>query len=179
MSTRTQNTHATKTNGPRRKMSLRSTRIDLPPDVRMGMIGLLNERLADATDYALSIKQAHWNVKGPEFIAMHEMLDEMFAQAVEYADLMAERAVTLGGQARGTLQSAAEGTTLSPFPLEATSVTDLLGALAVNAGKLGKSIRAAADQATQEEDLGTADLFTEISRGLDKQLWYLEAHLSN
>ena len=176
MSTKTHNAHGSKTH---RKLGLRSTRIDLAPDVRMGMIELCNERLADTTDYVLSIKQAHWNVKGPEFIAMHEMLDEMFAQAVEYADLMAERAVALGGQARGTLQSAAEGTTLSPFPTEATSVTDLLTALAVNAGKLGKLIRAAADQATQEEDLGTADLFTEISRGLDKQLWYLEAHLTS
>jgi len=178
MSAKTQNSHATKTNGPRRKMSLRATRIDLPPDVRMAMIALLNERLAESTDYVLSIKQAHWNVKGREFIALHEMLDEMFAEAVEYADLIAERAVILGGQARGTLQSAAEGTTLSPFPLEATSVSDLLTALAVSAGKLANLVRAAADQAAKEDDLGTADLFTEVSRGLDKQLWYLEAHLS-
>ena len=177
MSTKTHNAHTTRTNGPRRK-DMRSTRIDLPPDVRMGMIGLLNARLADATDYVLSIKQAHWNVKGREFIALHEMLDEMFAQAVEYADLMAERAVALGGQARGTLQAAADGTTLAAFPQESNSITDLLTALAVNCAKFVKEVRAAAEQATKEEDLGTADLFTEVSRGLDKQLWYFEAHLA-
>jgi starvation-inducible DNA-binding protein len=177
MSTKTQSATKT-TNGPRRKAGLRATRIDLPPDVRMAMVALLNARLADATDYALSIKQAHWNVRGLEFISLHKMLDEMFSETVAYADLMAERAVILGGQARGTLQSAAEGTTLAPFPTEASSVLELVHALAVNLGKLAKSIRAAADQATNEDDLGTADLFTEVSRGLDKQLWYLEAHLA-
>lgn len=177
MSTKLQSATKT-TNGPRGKVGLRATRVDLPPDVRTGMITLLNARLADATDYALSIKQAHWNVRGLEFISLHKMLDEMFSETVEYADLMAERAVILGGQARGTLQSAAEGTTLSPFPTELSSVMDLLHALAVNLGKLATLVRAAANQATHEDDLGTADLFTEVSRGLDKQLWYLEAHLA-
>jgi len=177
MSTKTHNAPTTRTNGPRRK-DMHSTRIDLSPDVRMEMIELLNARLADATDYLLSIKQAHWNVKGREFIALHEMLDDMFSQAVEYADLMAERAVALGGQARGTLQAAALGTTLAAFPLESNSVTELLTALAVSCAKFVKAIRAAAEHATNEEDLGTADLFTEVSRGLDKQLWYFEAHLA-
>ena len=161
------------------KTALRTTRIDLPAEKREVLVTILNARLAETTDYALSLKQAHWNVKGRQFVAIHEMLDPMFDETVGWADMMAERAVILGGQAYGTLQSAAKATSLPAFPVEATSVADLLGALAASLGKLGAAVRRAIDEATGLGDADTADLFTEVSRGLDKQLWYFEAHLAD
>lgn len=161
------------------KETLHATRIDLPAAARGKLVALLNARLADTTDYALSLKQAHWNVKGRQFIALHEMLDGMFGDTVGWADLLAERAVMLGGQARGTLAAAAAGTALPAFPVEATSMDDLLGALAGSLGKLAASVRKGIDKAAGLGDADTADLLTEISRGLDKQLWYFEAHLAD
>ena len=154
------------------------TRIDIPADARSAVVEVLNARLADAIDYALGLKQAHWNIKGRQFVALHEMLDTLHAEATEFGDLMAERAVMLGGQARGTLEIAAGATTLTPYPVEARTMAELLGALADRLGILTRSVRAAIRTAETHEDAGTADLFTEVSRGLDKHLWYLEAHLA-
>lgn len=160
-------------------VKLHETRIDLRADARKELVTLLNERLADMLDYRLQVKQAHWNVKGREFVALHEMLDTFAEQADEYADLIAERAVMLGGQARGTLQVVVKETDLAEYPVEITAATDHLEALADRLSKLGASIRTAIDTSDGKEDRNTADLFTEVSRGLDKQLWYLEAHLSD
>jgi starvation-inducible DNA-binding protein len=140
-------------------------------------VSILNARLADLTDHALALKQAHWNVKGAEFVSLHEMFDEMVAQTLEYADLVAERAVMLGGQAMGTLQAAAAGSLLEAYPVDITSAPRHLEATADRLGVLGNAIRASIDEPDRQGDADTADLFTEVSRGLDKQLWYLEAHL--
>jgi starvation-inducible DNA-binding protein len=158
---------------------VRDTRVGIPSAARAKIVALLNARLADSIDYALSVKQAHWNIKGRQFIALHEMLDEFHSQAGDYADLIAERAVMLGGQARGTLQAAMEGTTLSAYPVEATSTPEHLSVLLERASKVGNAAREAIDVAVKEGDADTADLFTEVSRGLDKQIWYLEAHLAD
>jgi len=159
--------------------TLKPTRMDIPEAQRNRVVEMLNARLADLVDYSLSIKQAHWNVKGRQFVALHEMLDTMFGEATEYADLTAERAVMLGGIAKGTLSAAKAGTSLADFPQEETSMPALLSALADRLGKLASSIRSAIAFADEQGDASTADVMTEISRGLDKQLWYLEAHLAD
>lgn len=155
------------------------TRMDIPQNQRDRLVEMLNVRLADLLDYSLSIKQAHWNVKGRQFVALHEMLDTMFADAVEYADLAAERGVMLGGTAQGTLAAVKSATNLTEFPARETSMGGLLTALADRLGKVVSGVRTGIAFAEEHGDAATADVMTEIARGLDKQLWYLEAHLND
>lgn len=153
------------------------TRIDIPEDSRAHLIELLNARLADATDLGLAAKQAHWNVKGPSFYALHELFDKIAADVREYADEIAERAVQLGGLAAGTLQQAIKASVLSPYPGDLTDGLGHVDALALRVAALGQRTRLAIDRASELRDSVTADMFTEISAGLDKYLWMLEAHL--
>ena len=155
------------------------TRLQLPENVRTEAISLLNARLAETTDYAMQLKQAHWNVKGRQFVALHEMFDSMVGQVLGHADLMAERAVQLGGQAYGTLQATAAASKLPAYPLEAQAAVDHLTALAERLAILAANVRTAIDTSDRLGDKDTADLFTEVSRDLDKQMWYLEAHLAD
>jgi starvation-inducible DNA-binding protein len=156
-----------------------STRLQIPASARSEIAALLNARLADTVDYAMQLKQAHWNVKGRQFVALHEMFDEMTSQAQDYADLMAERAVMLGAQALGTLQAAVQSTRLPEYPLQARGALEHLTALSERLSILADSVRKAIDTCDELGDKDTADLFTEVSRGLDKQMWYLEAHLED
>jgi starvation-inducible DNA-binding protein len=153
-----------------------NTQNDLEEHVRLAAIELLTQQLADALDLALQAKQAHWNVKGPNFIALHELFDEAAKELFEHADDLAERAVVLGGAALGTARVAGAGSGLKEYPLEIRSgrehVTALSGALA----SFGASARAGIEAANTLGDADTADLFTEISRGVDKLLWKVEAH---
>ena len=152
------------------------TRNDLPPAMRAGAAALLNQRLADTLDLQLQAKQAHWNVKGPQFIALHELFDKVADAAAEAADLLAERAVALGARAEGTLQAVVARTTLRSYNLTLAGGADHVRALAAAVAATGRGARAAIDAADRLGDKGTADLFTEISRDLDKLLWLLEAH---
>lgn len=156
---------------------VRKTNVGLPEAARSQLVTLLNARLADTVDYALQLKQAHWNVKGLQFVALHEMFDAQHAEAMIFADSLAERLVQLGGQAYGTLQAASSATQLAAYPLEATEARDHLAALMKRLSTLANGVREAIDRSAELGDADTADLFTEVSRGLDKQLWYLEAHL--
>jgi starvation-inducible DNA-binding protein len=151
---------------------------DLSEDTRAKVVEELNARLADSIDLFNQTKQAHWNIKGPNFIALHELLDEVAEHLEEHSDTIAERAVILGGIAGGTSQQVAQNTSLPAFPpaLQAqTAVVDkLTDAMAVFAAK----VRAAIHITDQAGDADTADLFTEVSRSVDKDLWFLEAHLA-
>ena len=148
----------------------------LDDNVRHAMIALLNERLADSTDLQVAVKQAHWNVKGPGFIGFHELLDAVADRMREHSDLMAERAVILGGYARGTIQVAAEKTTLPPYPVELEDIpqhaTELRDRLMAFGGKIREAIEAAGEAGDED----TADLFTGISRTVDKDAWFVGAH---
>jgi starvation-inducible DNA-binding protein len=152
---------------------------DLAPTTRRSAIELLNGHLADVIDLHLQAKQAHWNIKGPNFTGLHELFDRIASQAGEYADEMAERAVALGGVARGTLQAVAGQSQLREYPLEVgdwrTHVRAMQDALAT----FGRGARRAIDEAAALNDADTADLFTEISRGIDKSLWMVEAHVQD
>lgn len=161
-------------------MSVRyKTKNDLSEDTREEIAGLLNENLADAIHMALQSKQAHWNVKGPSFIALHELFDKLYDEASDWVDLIAERAVALGGVADGTLKGISGKTRLPDYGLDLSSGADHLEALSGSLASFGQSIRKAIDTADEAGDADTADLFTEVSRGADKMLWFLESHLQS
>jgi starvation-inducible DNA-binding protein len=153
-----------------------STRNDLPEATRGEVIDLLDARLADATDLQTQLKQAHWNVKGPTFIALHELFDKINEAVEDYVDDLAERVVQLGGTAHGTARQVAKRSTLPEYPAVSTG-RDHVEAVATVLAAFGKLARAGIDQADELRDKDTADLFTEISRGVDKWLWFIEAHL--
>jgi len=153
------------------------THNDLSSNAKSISIGVLNARLADAIDLALLTKQAHWNIKGPQFIALHEMIDGFRTELDEHVDTMAERVVQLGGTALGTTQAVSAGSTLAPYPTNIYAADDHLVALIERYGKLASAARAAIDETDNAGDADTADLFTAFSRALDKSLWFLEAHL--
>ena len=154
-----------------------ATRNDLSANAKNVSIAVLNARLADAIDLALLTKQAHWNIKGPNFIALHEMIDGFRTEVDEHVDTMAERVVQLGGTALGTTQTVAKGTTLAPYPTDIYASNDHLNALIERYGKIANAVRAAIDETGDAGDADTADLLTAFSRALDKQLWFLEAHV--
>lgn len=153
------------------------TRIDLPADRREKLIALLNQHLADTFDLFGQCKQAHWNVKGPQFHQLHELFDDLAEAMEEYIDLIAERATALGGTVLGTVRMAAEASRLTEYPLDPGGSMEHVETLAVRFAALAASTRAAIDAAEDLGDMDSADLLTEVSRGLDKGLWFLEAHL--
>lgn len=153
------------------------TRIDLPTDQREKMVALLNQQLADTFDLFGQTKQAHWNVKGPQFHQLHELFDDLADQLRKYVDLIAERATALGGTALGTVRMAAEASRLPEYPIDPGGSMQHVEALAERFAALAATTRAAMKAAEAEDDATTLDLLTEVSRGLDKSLWFLEAHL--
>jgi starvation-inducible DNA-binding protein len=154
------------------------TRNDLPEKTKAVAIGILNACLADAIDLALLTKQAHWNLKGPNFIALHEMFDGFRSELDTHVDAMAERVVQLGGTALGTTQAVAKSTTLTPYPTDIYASIDHLRELLDRYAKVASSLRAAVDATGDAGDADTNDLLIAFSRALDKELWFLEAHLS-
>ena len=157
---------------------MHSTKNDLPQDTRVAIISLCNARLADAIDLQTQCKQAHWNVRGATFIALHELFDSINEQVEDFVDLIAERAAQLGGAVVGTARTAARRSTLAEYP-QARSGRDHVDAVSSALAAFGKSIRAANDESGRLGDATTADIFTEVSRGIDKWLWFVEAHLDN
>ena len=156
---------------------MHSTKNDLPEAKRIPIAQLLNQSLADLIDLQLQAKQAHWNVKGPNFISLHELFDSVAGDAGAFADSVAERIVALGGQAEGTIHAVGRHTALPAYPLEIVSGQDHVGTLSTSIAVVGKAVRVAIDRAIELDDADTADLFTEVSRGLDKKLWFVESHL--
>ncbi len=157
-------------------MELHNTKIDLAKGKREKLIGLLNQSLADASDLKSQAKQAHWNVKGPNFIALHELFDRVAAEVEVHIDDIAERVTVLGGTAMGTVRMAAERSSLSEYPLEITDGTAHVDALSTALADFGKKARKNIEATDELGDADTADLYTEISRGIDKLLWLVEAH---
>jgi starvation-inducible DNA-binding protein len=153
------------------------TRNDLPANSRTKVIELLNARLADAIDLGTQTKHAHWNVKGPNFIALHELFDKVAESVEEYVDGIAERVTALGGTAHGTLATVARATTLKAYPEDISEGLAHVDALSSALADFGAKARAAIETSGRLADADTADLFTEISRENDKYLWFLEAHL--
>ena len=153
------------------------TKNDIALKTREAMVTLVNARLADAFDLYSQTKQAHWNVKGANFIALHELFDDVASAVLEYVDLIAERAIQLGGTAMGTARLAAKNSTLKEYPHDITQGADHVAALSDALATFGKGVREGIDSADEAGDADTADIFTEVSRGIDKYLWFVEAHL--
>lgn len=156
--------------------SLYRTKNDLPESTRREVVELLNARLADCIDLETQCKQAHWNVKGPTFIALHELFDDIHEAADEYADLIAERIVQLGGVAEGTVGVVTQRTTLVDYPIGLSKGSEHVAALSDALATFGRAVRMGIDEMTELQDAGSADVLTEISRGVDKWLWFVEAH---
>lgn len=152
------------------------SKIDLPEKTRRNAIEMLNDRLAEAIDLQSQAKQAHWGVKGPNFIALHELFDEISDLLLAQIDEIAERVTALGGAVEGTVAVAAKRSKLKNYPLNISAGKDHLYYLSSQVAAFGKAVRKAIDDTAKLGDAGTADLFTGISRDLDKHLWLLEAH---
>ncbi|MCL3881555.1 DNA starvation/stationary phase protection protein Dps [Marivita sp. GX14005] len=148
----------------------------LNQDTRSEMVELLNANLVDTISLTLAVKQAHWNLKGRGFIGVHELLDDVAARLRDGADLMAERAVILGGIARGTVEVTSKETRMSAYPVETTDIAEHIEALKERFLEVGESVRAAAQKAGDAGDEDTADLFTEVSRAIDKDAWFIGAN---
>ena len=154
-----------------------NSRNDLPQRLRETMIPLLNQQLADTFDLYSQVKQAHWNVKGMHFSQLHLLFDDFARSLIEDVDLLAERVTALGGTALGTARMAAANSHLREFPVEIVEGKQVIDVLAERFAQYAATTRAAIVIAIEDGDQDTADLFIEISRALDKQLWFLEAHL--
>lgn len=153
------------------------TRNDLAQRVRSTIIPMLNQQLADASDLYSQTKQAHWNVKGMNFMQLHELFDSLAESVLGYVDMIAERATALGGYARGTARMAAANSTLEEFPETIIEGKQVVEVLAERYAQFAASTRAAIETALEYDDQDTGDLMIEISREMDKHLWFLEAHL--
>ena len=152
------------------------TENDISKERRTELNALLNLRLASAVDLQLQMKQAHWNVKGPSFIGLHELFDKVAEAVEDYVDQIAERIVQLGGVAEGTLRMAAARTQLTEYSPEISEGMEHVEFVARALSTFGQQARATIDEANALDDADTADLFTEVSRGIDKWLWFVEAH---
>lgn len=153
------------------------TRNNTDSNAKKVSIEALNARLADGIDLALAIKQAHWNLKGPQFIGIHLMLDGFRAEISGFNDKVAERAVQLGGTALGTAQVVADKTKLPAYPTGIYAIADHVAALIDSYAAYANAVRENIDETDEAGDADTADLFTEVSRAVDKHLWFLEAHV--
>jgi len=152
------------------------TENDLPKSKRVELIDVINQRLADAVDLQAQLKQAHWNVKGPHFIGLHELFDKIAEEVEAYVDMIAERAVQLGGIAEGTVRVAASRSRLDEYPLDIADGSAHVEAVARALSTFGREARMTIEETSALSDADTADIFTEVSRGIDKWLWFVEAH---
>ena len=148
----------------------------LSAQTRTKVTTLLNETLADTIALTLAVKQAHWMLKGPGFIGVHELLDDVADRLRDGADLMAERCVILGGEARGTVEVAAEQSRVKPYPTDLEDIASHIEELKTRFMAVGETLRKAAESAGDAGDEDTADLFTEVSRQVDKDAWFIGAN---
>jgi starvation-inducible DNA-binding protein len=153
------------------------TRNDIDRETRIAVVEALNQTLADTTDLMTQVKHAHWNVKGPQFQPLHELFDDQAAMLADHADVVAERATALGGHAMGTARMAADDSRLPEYPAEAIDGMDCVEALADRFALHGEQLRAGIEMAGDAGDEDTVDLYVDLSRDVDKQLWFLESHL--
>ncbi len=153
-----------------------ATGIDLSEMKRVQIIELCNACLADAVDLQLHCKHAHWNVKGPNFIALHQLFDQVNESVEDYIDI-AERAVQLGGIANWTAHVVTTWAHMRENDGQSASEHDYVQSLSGALASFGKIVRDAIDKSNELDDVVSADIFTEISRGVDKWLWMVKAHL--
>jgi len=159
------------------KVVMHRTKIGLPEKNRIELVEMLNETLASTIDLYTQLKQAHWNIKGKEFIALHKLLDEIAEVIEEQVDIVAEQITALGGTALGTIDCVIENTDLEAYPIDIFSVKEHLDHLTHNFAILGELSRVNVDASAELEDVATNDVYIQLVRVLDKNLWLLEAQL--
>jgi starvation-inducible DNA-binding protein len=155
---------------------MHTTKNMLPDNSRQAVIDMLQTHLAASLDLASQAKQAHWNIKGTSFIALHELFDTIHTETMDQADMLAERLVILGGQTKATVRATAAQTGLTEYPLDASDQADHVEAFSSALAEFGGAVRKAIGEAEDIGDAVTADLLTEITRAVDKSLWFVEAH---
>lgn len=158
-------------------MKLHKTKNSLKENVRIESINLLNKTLASVSDLAVQLKQAHWNLKGPNFMSLHKMFDDIAEVMVDQVDTVAERITALGGTAMGTIQEAVKNTQLRNYPVDIFRAEEHLEHLAHNFAILAEHCRESIDRTAELNDMGTNDLYVVLLRELDKNQWFIEAHL--
>ncbi|WP_102961220.1 DNA starvation/stationary phase protection protein Dps [Mangrovicella endophytica] len=158
------------------KVLLHSTKNPQTENLRTAMVELLQKHLGTAVDITYQTKQAHWNVKGMNFIAVHKLFDELHEKTEAYVDDIAERLTAMGGQAHGTVHAAVENSVLEPYPLDLVKSEDHLRRLADSYAKWSEAVKAGIDEAEEAGDALTADLLTQVGRDLDISLYFLESH---
>ncbi|MCD1642850.1 DNA starvation/stationary phase protection protein Dps [Aurantimonas coralicida] len=158
------------------KTKMHKTMNPISENIRGSMVELLQTHLATAVDITYQTKQAHWNVKGMNFIAVHELFDDLHEETEEYVDTIAERLTAIGGQAHGTVQAASENSLLDPYPLDLVKSEDHLKRLTESYAKWSAAIAEGIEEASEAGDPLTEDLLTAIGRGLDKGIYFMESH---
>ena len=158
---------------------MNATKNDIPLATRLAVAQILNETLADLIDLQLQAKQAHWNVRGPNFLSLHELFDRVAEKVEESVDMVAERIGALGQHAEGTILMVIQRTRLATYPLEIVSERDHIESLATSLATVAAATRAAINRTALLADADSTDLVTEVSREIDQQLWFVESHLGN
>jgi starvation-inducible DNA-binding protein len=161
------------------KPIMHATHIDLSEKIRIPLVEQLNKTLASVLDLKTHVKQAHWNVKGKDFFQLHELFDKLAGEVEEYVDLVAERVTTLGGTALGTARLAVQNSVLQEYPHDIFTGMEHIKALVTGYATIGKHLREGIEKAQTLGDADTADLYTQLSRGIDMRLWFLEAHIQS
>ncbi|MDR3646232.1 MAG: DNA starvation/stationary phase protection protein Dps [Candidatus Babeliales bacterium] len=159
------------------KSLMHHSKISLPEKDRIELINILNKSLASTADLYAQLKQAHWNVKGREFIELHKLFDEIAELVEEQVDIIAERITSLGGTALGTIQQATTNTELRLYPVDIFKAEDHIEHLTHNIAILGELTRTNIKRSEDLGDMGTNDLYIDLVRLLDKSLWFIEAHV--
>lgn len=152
------------------------TRHTLSESTRQASVELLNARLADAIVVGMHAKQAHWTVRGPRFLPLHELFDSVATHAREWADLLAERAGALGGLVDGTPGTVVERSDLPALPAELTDGQDHVERMAEVLAAFSRRLVGSIEAAGEAGDPATEDIFTEVVRGVDQDFWFIEAH---
>ena len=153
-----------------------NTKNGLLTATRIQIISLLQDKVACSLDLMSQAKQAHWNVKGPTFMQLHELFDKIASAAAGYTDTIAERIMILGGSVSGTVRSAAGKTCLPEYPLDAVKCKEHVAAMSTAVSIYGNLIRKDIDQALKLNDQVTANMLMNILEEVDKLLWFIEAH---
>jgi starvation-inducible DNA-binding protein len=150
----------------------------LPEDARQKLSQALNQRLADGLDLHSQIKVAHWNIKGPQFAALHPLFETFAVGLAAFNDAMAERAVTLGGRALGTVRHVAGASRLPEYPQDTSRDRDHVRLLAERFEAFLVGLRQSRAVAEELRDIDTVDLFTGVITDFEKHDWFLRASLA-
>ena len=151
------------------------TPVDVPS--KHELIGILNQQLANVFDLLSQTKNAHWNVKGPNFYGLHKLFDDLHEMVEDDVDTIAERLTALGGVAHGTARMAAGATELDEFPAELTASMDVVRHMSTVYAQCANGVRECIDKAADMGDQGTSDMFTDVARDLDKGIYFIDSHL--